>query len=241
MKRFGLRRRSAAPSNEEAKVIVAPKAPAKPAQTVAVPKKPPAQTATYSTSPIPGLSGQHAAFFRAYMTHRNATQAAKDAGYSQKTARHQGARLLANVAIAAEIRKADLAAQETFEIDRRRVLQELANLAFANMQNYMRFGEDGEPVLDFSGLTADQAAALQEVTVEEFVDGRSDKRQVRRVKFKLSDKAKSLELLMRNMGMLVEKHEHKHEHSAIGTLLDEIDQAGRASRAKEVSGVQIDG
>jgi hypothetical protein len=46
---------------------------------------------------------------------------------------------------------------------------------------------DGYPVLDYSELTRDQAAALVEVTVEDFKDGRGDDaRDVRRVKFKLA-------------------------------------------------------
>jgi hypothetical protein len=40
------------------------------------------------------------------------------------------------------------------------------------MQDYVRIGPDGDPVLDFENLTRDQAAALQEVTVETYMEGR---------------------------------------------------------------------
>ncbi len=50
------------------------------------------------------------------------------------------------------------------------------------------------------GLT--RAAALQEVTVEDFTEGRGeDKRDVRRVKFKLYDKRAALVDLGRHLGM----------------------------------------
>ena len=53
-----------------------------------------------------------------------------------------------------------------------------------------------DPVLDWSKLTRDQAAALIEVTVEDFLDGRGeDAREVRRVHFKLANKIDALELL----------------------------------------------
>jgi Tn3 transposase DDE domain len=54
------------------------------------------------------------------------------------------------------------------------VVAELAKLGFANMLDFMRPGKDGDPHLDFSALTRDQAAALAEVTVDDFVDGRGE-------------------------------------------------------------------
>jgi phage terminase small subunit len=50
----------------------------------------------------------------------------------------------------------------------------LALLGFANMQDYMRANEGGDPYLDFSSLSRDQAAALQEVTVERYMEGRGE-------------------------------------------------------------------
>ena len=89
-----------------------------------------------------------------------------------------------------------------------RVLNEIALLGFANMADYMRSSPDGDPYLDFSALTRDQAAALVEVTVEDFKDGRgSDARDVRRVKFKLADKLGALEKLGKHIGMFKDKVE----------------------------------
>lgn len=107
------------------------------------------------------------------------------------------------------------------------VLQELTKLGRANMQDFMRIGADGRPVLDWSNLSREQAAAIQEVTVEEFVDGRSDKREVRRVKFKLAPKTNALELLGKHHGSFVERVEVKHQHTVLHTLLKEIDAESR--------------
>src|SRR5712691_2067473 len=43
-------------------------------------------------------------------------------------------------------------------------------MAYANMKDYMRAGQHGEPRLDFSELTRDQAAALQEVLMTLDID-----------------------------------------------------------------------
>src|SRR6185437_4769390 len=90
-----------------------------------------------------------------------------------------------------------------------RVLAELAKIGFSNMQDYMRVGPEGDPVLDFSALNRDQAAALVECTVEDFKDGRGeDAREVRRVKFKLADKRAALVDLGKHLGIFKERVEH---------------------------------
>jgi phage terminase small subunit len=77
------------------------------------------------------------------------------------------------------------------------------------MLDYMRRGPDGDPYLDFSTLSRDQAAALTEVTVEDFKDGRGeDARDVRRVKFKLADKRAALVDLGRHLGIFKDRVEH---------------------------------
>ena len=147
-------------------------------------------------------------FVEEYLVDLNATQAAIRAGYSAKTAYAQGSRLLRNVRVAAAIREAKAARSERTQITADMVVKELAKLAFSNMANYMKVGPDGDPYLNFGALTRDQAAALIEVTVDDFTDGRGeDAREVRRVRFKLADKRASLVDIGRHLGMFSEKQE----------------------------------
>lgn len=155
------------------------------------------------------LTAKQARFVEEYLIDLNATQAAIRAGYSAKTAGQQGERLLKNVEVAAAVAEAQQARSARTEITQDAVLRELAKIGFANMQDYMRAGPDGDPYLDFSDLTRDQAAALAEVTVEDFKDGRGeDARDVRRVKFKLADKRAALVDIGKHLGMFKDRVEH---------------------------------
>lgn len=107
------------------------------------------------------------------------------------------------------------------------VLQELTKIGRSDMRHYMKVGTDGQPVLDWCDLSPEQTAVIQEVTVEEFTDGRSDKREVRRVKFKLVPKIPALELLGKHHGLLAEKLEVRHSGTILHTLLKEIDAESR--------------
>lgn len=80
------------------------------------------------------------------------------------------------------------------------VLREIARMAFSNMYDYIRIQEDGSPVVDLSALNRDTAAAIQEVTVDTYMEGRGKgAREVKRLKFKLADKARNLDMLGRHL------------------------------------------
>ncbi|MCW0014896.1 terminase small subunit [Rhizobium sp. BT-226] len=158
---------------------------------------------------MPALTDKQSRFVAEYLIDLNATQAAIRAGYSAKTAQQQGSRLLLNVVVQEELSRQQSKVAERLEITKERIVDELAKIGFANMLDYMRAGHDGDPYLDFSGLTRDQAAALSEVIVEDFKDGRGDDaRDVRRVKFKLHDKKGALVDLAKMLGFITERHEH---------------------------------
>ena len=111
-----------------------------------------------------------------------------------------------------------------------KIIGELAKLGFANMQDFLRVTSDDDPHFNLSDLTRDQAAALSEVTVEDFMDGRGeDARDVRRIKFKLADKRAALVDIGKHLGMFKERTDvnltitHK---SALEQLDDAPDTTG---------------
>jgi len=69
------------------------------------------------------LNDRQQRFVNEYLIDLNATAAAKRAGYSEKTAHSQGPRLLENVEIQAELRKAREKSLNKLEITRENILQ----------------------------------------------------------------------------------------------------------------------
>ena len=67
--------------------------------------------------------------------------------------------------VAAEIAKARAKRSERAELTADWVVDELRKLAGSNMADYMKSTPEGRIVLDFSGLTRDQMAALSQVKV----------------------------------------------------------------------------
>jgi len=155
-----------------------------------------------------GLTAKQQRFVEEFLVDGNATQAAIRAGYSERTARSIAQENLTKPDIAQAIAAGQRARSTHLGITADDIARELAKLGFANMADYLTVGEDGQPTLDWSQLTRDQAAALQEVTVDEYVDGAGDDaREVRKVRFKLSDKRASLVDLAKLLGFWKEKHE----------------------------------
>jgi phage terminase small subunit len=158
-------------------------------------------------------------FCQAIMAGENAEQAYITAGY--KANRGNAGTLRAKKDIvrrleelmsrrsAAEIVSTARAIEQT-GITKAKVAEELSKIGFANMKDYMRVGPHGDPVLDFSAITRDQAAALIEVTVDDYVDGRGeDARDVRKVKFKLADKRAALMDIAKLFGWIIDKQEFR--------------------------------
>lgn len=151
------------------------------------------------------LTAKKRRFAREFLIDRNATKAAIRAGYSQKTAKAIGCELRKEPEVAALIHELEANLAAKVEVTAERVVRELALIGFANMQDYITIGSDGDPCVDLSALTREQAAAIMEVTVEDFKDGRGeDARDVRRVKFRLADKRAALVDLGKHLGLFRE-------------------------------------
>ncbi|MEN6509301.1 MAG: terminase small subunit [Smithella sp.] len=139
-------------------------------------------------------------FVREYLVDMNATKAYLRAGYrvSENVARRNGARMLTNADILANIHRYIGQRLSKLEITSETVLHEIAKMAFANMFDYITIQKDGTAYVDLSRITRDQATAIQELSLEEGTEGAGDgAKPIKKIKFKLSGKKENLELLGR--------------------------------------------
>ena len=104
-----------------------------------------------------GLSPRHQLFVQRYLIHRNGAQAAREAGYSVKTARHQASDLLANPDIAALVKRETEKAMDLLVRDKDAVIRRLGQIAFGDARRL--FHEDDTPKLPHE-LDDDTAAIV---------------------------------------------------------------------------------
>ncbi len=155
------------------------------------------------------LAERQKRFVEEYPIDRNATQAALRSGYAAKTAQSQGARLLKNAMVRAAIdaRVAELSRAKGITVER--VLEELGILGFIDMRDFVTFEEGGQVMLDWSHMPESASRAIQEITQEEYAEGKGKaKRVIRKTKFKLHPKTPALQLIAQHLKMLVQRHEH---------------------------------
>lgn len=168
--------------------------PRKTASKAAPAKKTKPKTAAKSATT--GLTPNQALFVREYLIDRNATRAATQAGYSERTARGQGSRLLTNVNVRAAIDAAMEQRANKLEITAERVLAEIARLAFFDARNLFR--DDGSPI-PVKQLDDDSARAIVGMDVVHVGNAEMGVGQVNKIK--LADKKGALELLGRHLAL----------------------------------------
>ena len=113
---------------------------------------------------------------------------------------------------------------ERTAITKQRVIEELAKIGFANMADYTRL-VGSERVVDLTDASLDHLAAVQEIVVEDFKDGRGDHaRDVRRVKLKLHDKKGALVDIGRELGMFINRTEQGRPGEFDGLNREEMEQ-----------------
>ncbi|MCU4389914.1 terminase small subunit [Acinetobacter courvalinii] len=152
------------------------------------------------------LTAKQQLFVDEYLVDLNATQAAIRAGYSPKTAYSKGQQL--TKLLSTEISEAQANRSKRTQITQDMVLNELAKIGFSNMLDYVTPTNGGDLVPDFSAITRDQAAAIGEVTIDQYMEGKGeDAVLVKRTKFKLSDKRAALVDMGRHLGMFKDKVE----------------------------------
>lgn len=164
--------------------------------------------------PAAKLTAKQLAFCKAYSVKRNGTKAAKEAGYSEKTAAVQAFELLQKTEIKAYIEFLEAEKVAEADISKADIVLELKKIGFANIGEFMEFGErDLEPnsedqevddiyqatgggamrIKHSSGLSKEQLAAISEVSETRGKFGTT-------TKFKLHSKLDALKTLADLLG-----------------------------------------
>lgn len=184
------------------------------------------------------LNPNQARFVAEYIIDLNATQAAIRAGYSERTAKSQGQRLLTNADIQAAVADALEARGKRTMVTQDRVLLEVSRLAFADIRKVVRWGvkevavgyddegrkldpaDIGQAVvvhylqqpfvepINSDDLDADTAATVAEVSMTK--DG---------IKIKLHDKGGAITLAGRHLGMWKDRIELSAEEGVVDAFL----------------------
>lgn len=150
-----------------------------------------------------GFTDKQRAFVQEYLVDLNATQAAIRAGYSRKTAKQQGQRLLTNVDLKAAIEEGKAKRAERTRVDQDKVIRELAKLGFSDMRELAQWDEYGVHWHDSGNLTDEAAANVRDVsyTKEVRYDKNGDKIETTQMKLALHDKKAALKMLGDHLGI----------------------------------------
>jgi phage terminase small subunit len=168
-------------------------------------------------------------FAQEFVRDLNGTQAAIRAGYSRSTASEIASRLVKKSHVDAAIARRLAQIEAKCERKLHHVISELISVGFSNMGDYISFAPAGEPYIEIGEhLTRGQLAAIQEVVIEDFTDGRGESaRKGRRIRIKLRDKQRALELLGKHFGAFAARGVLDAENTS--EKLDDLERGRRVA------------
>lgn len=162
------------------------------------------------------MTHQQEIFCLEYIKSRNATQAAIKAGYSERSARVTGARLLTYADISKYINKKLDETKKKLQLTEEKVLDEIRKLAFSDLKDYVNGGNN---ILEIKGLSNEKTAAIQGIKIEErTIKGQTIVNQ----EIKLYNKLDALEKLAKHLG-LYERDNRQKAAIKVGFADDEDD------------------
>lgn len=151
------------------------------------------------------LNAKQARFVAEYLKDLKAGPAAIRAGYSAKTAETCGPRLLRNAQVAAAVAEKQAKRLGKLELDGEVILGELLRIARVDIAE--AFEEDGN-LRPLSEIPEDVRRAVAGIEIDDRWEGKGeDATRYTVKKLKFWDKPRALELLAKNLGLLVDRHE----------------------------------
>lgn len=186
------------------------------------------------------LSPKHHKAVEYYLQGYTKTEALKKAGYAVTTAEHMQWKIFGREDVQREIERRQWRYKGLTNSIQDRIIEELANIAFFNIGHLIEITEDGQLVFDYNQADLSDFAAIGEITVETYVEGRGDDAEtVKRVKVKPYDKKAALDSLARIHSMFQDNLNVTKEEN-----LEERLQAGRKRigkrRRREPEAIDVD-
>jgi phage terminase small subunit len=168
------------------------------------------------------ISGKRLRFVHEYPKDFNAAAAARRSGYSERTAKDIGAELLRDHRIQAAIAELQQRQLAKTDITVERVLKEYERLAFSRIDDIFDLAPESLKLR--GGISEDAVRAIATVeATSEIEDGNGDEAavpvKVRRIKIKLHDKLRALDVLRQYLGL--DKPDAKAQR-ALEQLLEEM-------------------
>ena len=154
------------------------------------------------------LNARQKKFVEHYLATNNATEAAKNAGYSPNTAKQMGTENLSKPAIRRAIEKRTKTVLAGLSINTDMVLRELANLAFSSLRHYLDIDEYGRARPNIGKATPDQMAAIKSLNIVELrpmiviENGQEIQFRVIKTEIALWNKLQALVALAEYMGLI---------------------------------------
>lgn len=142
------------------------------------------------------LNPMQTLFVVEYLKDFNATQAAVRAGYSEKSCKQMGSKLLSHPTIAAAIKWAIDKMTREVQIDANWVLNELKKMYENNIDDLLIRPTGGQPYYDLSKATREQMKYINALQIDTEWIGRGDNaREVLKVKVQQDAKLRILETI----------------------------------------------
>lgn len=156
---------------------------------------------------LPELKGKMKLFADGVLAGKTGTQAAIDAGYSERTAGVQASLMLKKAGVSEYLRVMRTRQAENLTYSVTKWKRELIGLAHSNVQDFTRLNDDGDLEVDFTNATREQLAAVSAVKVKKrkIYDNKGNVvGEEHQSEFKLWDKLRAAELLGKHSGFLAE-------------------------------------
>lgn len=168
------------------------------------------------------LNAKQERFCEEYLVDLNATQAAIRAGYSEKTAKSQGSRLLTKADVSARVGELKAERAKRTEITADRVLRELARVAFVDPTDVLNM----ETATVKPDVSADDRAVIAAVKVKYIPvkqydeDGELTVVDAVEREVKLADKLRALDMLAKHLNMYdKERQQDDGEEAETGVVV----------------------